>query len=359
VSDEIIPVSIVTVCYNHSSYLDAYLRSLYESRYPVSEIIIVDNDSGDGSLCILRSHKKVCVLANDHNIGYSAALNQGIEAASSPLVCITGPDVVVEPNWLQFLVEKYLVEPHKTFAVASHVITLDKSEIQSSGSSLHFTGHLNVISLWKPKTWERNTPDIPIEVGGIDSTSALINRSKFLEIGGCDPSFFLYHEEFDYCYRARMRGWSCWYQPESIVFHGKGTAEFSVRSRGEYPRSRPFLHNRNRFICILKDYQRKTIIAILPVLFLVELLNFLILWRMGLHGTYIDAVGWIWNNKRRILAQREHIQVHRRVDDGALLSADPLTFSPVFFREPLFRLSKIILDRILEFYWAVMKLIIY
>lgn len=188
-------VDVVTVNYNHSRYLPGYLSSLRSSAYPIASIIVVDNASTDDSLTILRSYPEVTVISNQRNIGYSAALNQAMHHAQAPLVCATGPDVVVESNWLYPLVEQYLCNPKTTFAVASRVLTMDGSHVQSAGGSLHFCGHLNVYEMWTPvRETECKTPR---EVGAIDSTSVLFDRNKFLSIGGCDPDFFVYHEEFD------------------------------------------------------------------------------------------------------------------------------------------------------------------
>ncbi|MGQ9829597.1 MAG: glycosyltransferase family 2 protein [Roseiflexus sp.] len=350
-------VDVVTVNYNHGRYLSAYLDSLRGSAYPVAGVIVVDNASTDDSLSILRSYPEVTVISNQRNIGYSAALNQAMQHAFSPLVCATGPDVVVEANWLYPLVEQYLCNPRTTFAVASRVLTMDGSHVQSAGGSLHFCGHLNVYEMWTPVREMEDTA--PREVGAIDSTSVLFDRNKFLAIGGCDPDFFVYHEEFDYCYRARMRGWTCWYHPCSIVRHGEGSMEFSVRSSGAYPRRRPFFHTRNRLLAVCKNYQLRTIIAILPALILVEALTLLTLRRMGLHGAYGDALRWLWEHRKETILKRTIVQQTRRVCDGQLLCADPLTISPAVIRSPTMHLVKTLLDRALALYWRGVRSVIY
>lgn len=352
-------VSVVTVNYNHAAYLVEYLRSLEQSTYPVAEIIIVDNCSSDNSVEILREFDHVRVLANHENVGYSAALNQAFRAATSELVCATGPDVTVAPDWLEPLVGQYARHPATTFAVASRVLTMDRAELQSAGGSLHFTGHLNVFQMW-----EKVAPDAPIgcepeEVGAVDSTSMLVDRAKFLAIGGCDPAFFVYHEEFDYCYRARMRGWRCWYHPASLVYHGSGSADFSVRSGGHYPRMRPYLHTRNRLLSILKNYQVRTLIAIFPALLSIEALNLALLARAGLHKSYLDALGWIAAHWCDILLRRAAIQPGRQLHDGMLLTADPLTVSPALLNAGALALAKRWLDRWLKLYWTVVKKVLY
>ncbi len=351
------PVDIVTVNYNHGYYLASYIESLRNSGYPIGNIIIVDNASTDNSLAILRSYPEVTIVVNERNVGYSAALNQAIAHACSKLVCATGPDIVVEGGWLRPLVEQYLSSPATTFAVASRVLTLDGTQTQSAGGSLHYCGHLCVYDMWQ--SVQASVSLDPREVGAIDSTSVLFDREKFLTIGGCDPDFFVYHEEFDYCYRARMRGWRCWYQPRSVVRHGEGSAEFSVRSGGTYPRRRPFLHTRNRWLSVLKNYQLRTILAILPMLIVVELLAFLALWRIGLQGAYGESLRWLWSRRKDIALKRVAIQRTRLRNDGELLCADALTITPLLLRTPALRLAKKLLEEVLTLYWSGARRLLY
>jgi GT2 family glycosyltransferase len=352
-------VSVVTVCYNHSRYLAAYIESLRASAHPIAEIIVVDNASTDDSLKVLRSFDGVTVLANATNIGYSAALNQALAHARSPLVCATGPDVVVAPGWLEPLLAPFAHDPEGTFAVASRVLTLDRREVQSAGGSLHFSGHLCVFDMWRPAGDGGAEGGEAYEVGAIDSTSALFDRAKFLAIGGCDEDFFVYHEEFDYCYRARARGWRCYYQPRSVVYHGEGSAEFSVRSGGEYPRRRPFLHTRNRLLAVLKNYRLRTLVAIAPPLAALELLNVVLLARMGLHGAYFDALGWLWRHRKEIALRRYATERGRTVDDGALLAADALTITPLLLGSPALRAAKTALDMMLAMYWTIVRKVLF
>lgn len=351
-------VSVVTVCYNHGSYLAEYVAALRRSSYPIAEIIVVDNASTDGSADLLRS-LGVEVLINETNIGYAAALNQAFARARTALVCATGPDVVVEPDWLAPLVAIFTRDPERTFAVGSRVITLDRSEVQSAGASLHFTGHLCVYDMWRPLCDHGHSGGAAREVGAVDSTSALFDRAKFLAVGGCDEDFFVYHEEFDYCYRARARGWRCYYHPGSTVYHGAGSAEYSVRSGGQYPPRRPFLHTRNRLLAVLKNYQARTLVALLPVLLLLELLNVAMLARLGLHGAYADAVRWLWRNRKQIVLKRYTIQRSRAVGDRELLSADALTITPLLLRSAGLRAAKRALDGGLAAYWKLLRKVLY
>jgi GT2 family glycosyltransferase len=292
-------------------------------------------------------------------LGYSTALNQAVINSKNDFVCITGPDVYFDQDWLFPLVETYKTNPNLFFAVTSKIVTSDKREIQSEGSHLHFTGHLTINNMWKPYSEDTGENILPIEVGAIDSTSALIDRAKFLQIGGCDESFFVYHEEFDYCYRARMNGWKCWYAQNSIVYHGTGTKEFSVRSAGKYPSQRPYYHTRNRFICIIKNFQARPIIGIIPLMLLLELATNILYIRDGLFGTYSKVFKWTWINRKNILSNRNIIQSQRKICDKEILSCEPITVTPLIMNSTILLFVKKTLDQILSLYWKSMQNLLY
>ncbi len=353
------PVAVVTVNCNHAAYLPAYLESLAASRPPPAEIIVVDNASTDDSLAVLARYPQVTVIHNACNVGYSAALNQAFARATAPLVCATGPDVIVEPDWLERLLEAFRQNPRHTFAVGSRILTLDRRQVQYAGGSLHFTGHLVVHQMWAPHDAAAPVDLRPRETGAVDSTSMLVDRKKYLAIGGCDSDFFVYHEEYDWGQRARMRGWSVRYAPASVVYHGTGTAEYSVRGTGAYPKARPFLHTRNRLLSIFKNHQARTLVAAAPALMVVELLNWAVLARMGLGAEYRRAWQWLWRNRAATARKRRTIQRRRRVSDREVLAADPLTFSPAVAGSPFLRVAQRALDGVLGAYWAVVRRLIY
>jgi GT2 family glycosyltransferase len=101
-------VSVVSVNYNGSRYLERFLRSVLALEYPASSlhVVLVDNASTDGSVeLVRRQFPSVHVVEAGGNIGFAAGCNLGMSAVTSDYVVLVNNDTVVEPRWLQALVD--------------------------------------------------------------------------------------------------------------------------------------------------------------------------------------------------------------------------------------------------------------
>ena len=107
--------SIIIVTYNNLDYNKLCLQSIYDkTHYPDFEIIVVDNNSTDGTREFLlqfeRTHPGIRVILNDKNVGFAAANNQGIAVATGNHIVFLNNDTIVTPGWLSRLIY-YLQDP--------------------------------------------------------------------------------------------------------------------------------------------------------------------------------------------------------------------------------------------------------
>ena len=99
-------VSVTIVTYNSGRFIKRCLESVLAQRYPLKEIIVVDNASSDGTIDILEQFEDRCqVYYNNENIGFAAAQNQAIRLSSGEWVLTVNPDVLLLPNFIQALVD--------------------------------------------------------------------------------------------------------------------------------------------------------------------------------------------------------------------------------------------------------------
>ena len=99
-------VSVVIPNYNGEKYIRGCLDSLMKQSLKADEIIIVDNNSTDNSLEIIKEYKdyiKLICLKENH--GFSVAVNEGIKASHSEFVTLLNNDTELEENWLKELVK--------------------------------------------------------------------------------------------------------------------------------------------------------------------------------------------------------------------------------------------------------------
>jgi GT2 family glycosyltransferase len=158
----------------------------------------------------------------------------------------------------------------------------------------------------------------------------LIDRSKFLQLGFLDEDLFLYYDEMDFCLRAGIgKGWKCLYVPGSVVYHGYGSEASSFRGeKARFPAFRAYLMTKNRILVLLKCYQAKTLLALLPMLVAFELLTAAFHARQGVLPAYLRGIFWNLRHIRSTLAKRRALQRSRVLPDRALLSADALSVNP-------------------------------
>lgn len=231
-------VSVVIVSYNTRALLARCLDSL--SGEAAAEIIVVDNASTDDSVSYVReNYPDVRVIANDRNVGYGAAANEGIRSTSSPLVLLLNADTAVEPGCIAALEHAAQNAPRAAILAPAIVNGSGVAEI----SCFPFPGTLGwflenepvaavarriprlrrrAVSFDPPATAHR----IPWALG----CALLVRRSALDEVGGFDESFFMYYEEVDLSRRLADAGWEVWFTPEARVRHVGGASTSQHRT---------------------------------------------------------------------------------------------------------------------------------
>ena len=225
-------VSVVIVSYRSRDALAESLPALAECARTVPlEVIVVDNDSGDGTEEWVReAHPWVRVIAAGANEGYSRGINRGIAAAHGATFLILNPDCVVTPAGLGRLLETTF-RPDLA-AAAPALATADGSVARSCGRFPTLwdlaCDHLGP-ARWFPRTraWggykygERTM----ITLDAVDWASGaalLVPRTAWARTGPFDGNIFMYMEEVDWCRRAAAAGLRVRYVPAAtFVHHGQ------------------------------------------------------------------------------------------------------------------------------------------
>lgn len=223
-------VSVIIPNYNGRQLLEKNLPDVIENC-PESEIIVVDDASTDDSTSFIKKNfKKVKLLVNSKNVGFSKTVNQGVENAKSKYVLLLNSDVSPRKDFLKNAIETFSKEAEKTFAVglADYSHEGSKIVVRGRGGAIFKRGFINHFTL-PPKSGET------LWVSG---GSSLIDRRKYLELGGFDPIFApFYWEDIDLSYRARKKGYLCFFSENSKVdhYHEEGAikktkTEFFIKS---------------------------------------------------------------------------------------------------------------------------------
>ena len=220
-------VAAIIVNFNSGDYLRACLRGLSEQSYPLTKIIVIDNCSTDNSLEKLEDGFDGEIIKLGQNVGFAKANNLAAEQAlGCEWLAFVNPDAVLEPQWLEKLLEATAARPDCVFVGGSLLQAGDTKRLDGAGDVYHVSG-----AHWR-RGWGQLSAGryaVVEEVFSPCAAAAICRRDVFLKVGGFDESFFCYAEDIDLGFRMRLRGFNCFYVPDAIAYH-VGSATTGRRS---------------------------------------------------------------------------------------------------------------------------------
>lgn len=219
-------VTIIVLNWNRARETIDCLESLAAADLRGASVLVVDNGSRDGSAAILRERfPDQPLLCLPENRGYAGGNNAGIEAAlasGAKAVMILNNDTRVAADFLAPLLW-VLNADIKAAAVSSAVLRTDHDDMLESAFLEIYWGH-GIIKHFGVNALPGEGFHYRREVGVIVGTSVLFSAAALREIGPLDESYFAYHEEVEWCFRARAAGYRVYWQPFSRVWHNKSTS---------------------------------------------------------------------------------------------------------------------------------------
>ncbi|MBV6432437.1 MAG: hypothetical protein IANPNBLG_02579 [Bryobacteraceae bacterium] len=220
-------LSVIIVNWNRKDLLRACLLSLQNQQGVQFEIIVVDNGSSDGSAeMIAQEFRSVKLIENTVNLGFCAANNQGIAAASGEFIALLNNDAEACPNWLYELRRVFDGRPGAGMAASKVLVWEDPRRIDKAGHLIYLDGQNRGRGSGELDAGQYDTME---EILWPDGCAAMYRRGMLEEIGGFDEDFFAYADDAELGLRARIAGWRCIYAPAAVVRHHRG-ATLGVRS---------------------------------------------------------------------------------------------------------------------------------
>ncbi len=342
-------ITIVIVTYNARQYLPECLSSVYHQNYPKNlvKIVVIDNDSSDNTIEYLKSnYPEIKVIANRHNAGFAKANNQGwflAEKNGSDCLALLNQDTIVEPNWL-LRMSKILEHDEKVAIVQPKLLLYpEKDLINSFGNSIHFLGFA-----FCNKYREKNNQSIttPFELPYASGAACLIRMSALEKIGLFNSDLFMYHEDVDLGWRARLAGYKVMLDPLAVVWHKYNYSKAKYKF---------YYMDRNRFIVMFANYRLATVIVFLPVLVVMELGIFLFSIKNGWFKEKIKGYGWLWANMKKVVERKLNSSEIRKVSDRKILSQ---FVGAIKFQELDNPILKFVVNPITQaYFWVASKII--
>lgn len=232
-------VSIIVISYNALEYLKITLNSILEKTAYPFELIIIDNNSLDGTIQWLEgqvdhfrsSISKYQFVKNLKNVGYSRACNQGIKLAEGNYFAFLNCDLMLGRNWLKRLISHLSKDP-----LAGIVGPLGKA----------IGGEQNYVHIYRDYAYRKPEEGLDIfndklysqfcgdytETKFLIGCCLLMKREVVEKVGLFDPELYMSADDFDYSLRARMAGYKL-YIAEDVLIHHYDHQSFKMLPREE------------------------------------------------------------------------------------------------------------------------------
>lgn len=235
-----IDLSVVIVTYRCLPFTELCLQTLLWHKNDNVEVIIIDNNSGDGSCDIIRKkYPDITIIENPENKGFGVACNQGMALAKGRYFLMLNPDTIVPENFTTDIIRFMQLHPgcgamggmmvdgsHRFLPESKRGIpTLFRAFCKFSGLISLFTKSKLLAGYYLGHLPYNKQHEIEILTGAF----MVLNAEAIKRTGGFDERFFMYGEDIDLSYRILKAGYKVLYNPAIKILHFKG--ESTIKDR--------------------------------------------------------------------------------------------------------------------------------
>lgn len=200
------------------------IKSLMESQFPLTSIVVVDNHSTDGSIQKLQKvfylEDKVCIILNKNNLGFAKGANIGIRFSlkqGADYIFLINNDAIIDPLCIELLINELKKNTSNGMAGPRIFYHEEPNKIWHGGG---YFNRLKTGIVIPEKNKINNELDDKIKkVSFLTGCCMLIKREVFKKVGFFNESYFMYEEDVDFCFRTIKKGFNILYIPKAHVWH--------------------------------------------------------------------------------------------------------------------------------------------
>ena len=293
-------VCAIVVSYRDRAATHAAVASLRAQTHPLREIVVVDNDPA----ATLGEIAGARVLPQPANLGYTGGANAGARAAgAADWLFFLNPDAVAAPDCVQRLLE---AADARTAILGAQVLLPDGERVNAGDNPLHLTG-----LSWSGRFEQPREHGPARDTAVVSGAALMVRRDAWNQLGGLTERFFLYLDDVDLAWRARLLGWSVRFVPAATVRH-----DYAF----DKGRQKWFYLERNRAWTILTLYGGRSLLALAPLLLATEAGILLAAARQGWLREKLRAWLAVARWLPALLRRRREIQRARTAPDSELLA---------------------------------------
>lgn len=267
-------ISVQIVTFNSEKDILACLNDIYSQTYPIQQVIIIDNNSQDRTLQVIKDMKHLHIIKNEINNGFAGGHNQGIQSTKSDYVLVLNPDVRLHKDYIKNIVNYMVSDGNIGMATGKLYRNIEKRILDSTGISIKKNR----------RAFDRGSGEIDInqydslqDVFGVSGAAAVYRREMIEHVSidkqFFDETFFAYKEDVDVSWRAQLIGWKSAFVPNAIGEHERGWQDEKKRDEiSLFIRKKSYI---NRYYYLLKNDQFAYFIFHLPIILSYEIPSFL------------------------------------------------------------------------------------
>jgi GT2 family glycosyltransferase len=299
------PVTAIIVCsFEEPASVRRTVESLLAQTRPPAEIIVADNHpEAVVSRALEAEGLPIRALPTGANLGFPQACNFAAPYAQERWLFFLNPDAHAEPECLERLLEA--TDADDVAITGAQVLLADGVTVNAGDNPIH----ISALS-WAGHYLEPREEGPPREAAGVSGAALLARADVFAALGGHCPGFFLYHDDLDICWRARIGGWRVLYVPRAVILHDY---VFEKGSRKWYELEH------NRLWTLLCNYEVRTLVLLAPVLVAAEIGIAVLARRDGWWDEKRRGWSAVVRERRAIRRWRAHVQATRRLPDAVML----------------------------------------
>ena len=333
-------VTVGVVNYNGKEILSETLESIKNLDYSSFEVIVVDNNSTDGSQEFLQQHyPEVKCLCLSDNRGPAGARQEILCKAETNYILFLDNDITLEPDVFVQLMDIIKKVPN---AVLCHPEICDEDDpfaYHYNGGFIHYIGAFISRDNDLGQRPEYEVFDV------LSGAAFLVEKEKALAIGGFDEDYFFNWEDGDFFLRLTLAGYLCLNVPRAIAHH-------KSKPRGT---SKSFYMIRNRWFFMLKLYSWRTLILSVPMLFLFEISQALFLLVKGAGKDYWEGNLAVFAHWQSLMQKRQAFQKLKVKRDCEWLYSGEIYVPDNLLKYKLMSVLKNLYSGLINLYWWIIQ----
>lgn len=226
--------SVIIVAYNSSDFIPACLKSVRDASEGLdAEIIVLDNGSPEPITAEIKEFfPEVKWIDSNENLGFGKGCNFAVKSATKPYLFFINPDTIVSRDSFRKMLE--FVQDHPETGLAGSRILNEDGSLQlacrrsfpTTFSAISKTVGLAALfpksKLFASYNMTYADPDEVTEVDAISGSFFCMRHDLYEQLKGFDEDFFMYGEDLDLCFRAKVAGFKNYYTPATNILHFKG-----------------------------------------------------------------------------------------------------------------------------------------